>query len=133
VKNYCSVIRCLQEVRHLGAAYNLGGLNEKFYIEIVKTVCTLLYEFRLRADVKPYAEQIIYVTDSSSHDRRYVIDTTKIHRKLGWKPTENFKSVIRKTVHWYLDNSDWVANVQSGEYSKWLDRNYACRKVQSPS
>ena len=127
VKDHCSAIRSVLEAGRLGETYNVGGWNEKPNIEIVKTVCALLDELRPRADGKPYAEQIIYVTDRPGHDRRYAIDATKIHRELGWKPAETFESGIRKTVQWYLDNSGWVANVQSGDYRKWLDQNYASR------
>ena len=127
VKDHCSAIRRVLEAGRLGETYNVGGWNEKPNIEIVKTVCALLDELRPRADGKPYAEQIIYVTDRPGHDRRYAIDATKIHRELGWKPAETFESGIRKTVQWYLDNSGWVANVQSGDYRKWLDQNYASR------
>lgn len=127
VKDHCSAIRRVLEAGRLGETYNVGGWNEKPNIEIVKTVCALLDELRPRGDGKPYAEQITYVTDRPGHDRRYAIDATKIHRELGWKPAETFESGIRKTVQWYLDNSGWVANVQSGDYRKWLDQNYARR------
>lgn len=127
VKDHCSAIRRVLEAGRLGETYNVGGWNEKPNIEIVKTVCALLDELRPRGDGKPYAEQITYVTDRPGHDRRYAIDATKIHRELGWKPAETFESGIRKTVQWYLDNSGWVANVQSGDYRKWLDQNYASR------
>jgi dTDP-glucose 4,6-dehydratase len=127
VKDHCSAIRRVLEAGRLGETYNVGGWNEKPNIEIVKTVCALLDELRPRADGKPYAEQITYVTDRPGHDRRYAIDATKINRELGWKPSETFESGIRKTVQWYLDNSGWVANVQSGDYRKWLEQNYASR------
>ena len=127
VKDHCSAIRRVLEAGRLGETYNVGGWNEKPNIEIVKTVCALLDELRPRADGKPYAEQITYVTDRPGHDRRYAIDATKIHRELGWMPAETFESGIRKTVQWYLDNSGWVVNVQSGDYRKWLDQNYASR------
>jgi dTDP-glucose 4,6-dehydratase len=67
------------------------------------------------------------VTDRPGHDRRYAIDASKIERELGWKPAETFDTGIRKTVHWYLDNPDWVANVQSGAYREWVQTNYAKR------
>ena len=125
VKDHCSAILCVLEAGRLGETYNVGGCNEKPNIEIVKTVCALLDELRPRTDGKPYAAQITYVTDRPGHDRRYAIDATKIHQELGWRPAETFESGIRKTVQWYLDNSNWVANVQSGDYRKWLDQNYA--------
>lgn len=129
VKDHCSAIRCVLEAGRLGETYNVGGWNEKPNIEIVKTVCALLDELRPRADGKPYAEQITYVTDRPGHDRRYAIDATKIHRELGWKPAETFESGIRKTVQWYLNNSGWMANVLSGDYRKWIEKNYAVNNV----
>ncbi len=129
VKDHCSAIRRVLEAGRLGETYNVGGWNEKPNIEIVHTVCQLLDELRPRADGQPYAQQITYVTDRPGHDRRYAIDATKIHQELGWKPAETFETGIRKTVQWYLANPEWVANVQSGEYRKWLDQNYADREA----
>ena len=51
----------------------------------------------------------------------------KIERELGWKPAETFETGIRKTVEWYLDHQEWVANVQSGAYREWVEKNYAER------
>ena len=129
VKDHCSAICRVLEAGRLGETYNVGGWNEKPNIEIVKTVCALLDELRPRADGKPYAEQITYVTDRPGHDRRYAIDATKIHCELGWKPAETFDTGICKTVQWYLDNPAWVANVQSGDYRKWIEQNYAVNNV----
>jgi dTDP-D-glucose 4,6-dehydratase len=75
----------------------------------------------------PYTRQITYVTDRPGHDRRYAIDARKIERELGWRPAETFETGIRKTVQWYLDNPDWVANVQSGSYRDWVDRQYGAQ------
>ena len=87
----------------------------------------MLDELRARADGKSYREQITYVTDRPGHDRRYAIDASKIERELGWKPAETFETGIRKTVEWYLDHQEWVANVQSGAYREWVEKNYAVR------
>jgi dTDP-glucose 4,6-dehydratase len=125
VKDHCSAIRRVLEAGRLGEVYNVGGWNEKPNIEIVKTVCALLDELRPRADGKPYAEQISYVTDRPGHDRRYAIDARKLEAELGWKPAETFDTGIRKTVAWYLANSDWVSHVQSGTYRDWVNKQYA--------
>jgi dTDP-glucose 4,6-dehydratase len=127
VKDHCSAIRRVLEAGRLGETYNIGGWNEKPNIDIVHTVCALLDELRTRADGKSYREQITYVTDRPGHDRRYAIDASKIERELGWKPAETFDTGIRKTVQWYLENQDWVANVQSGAYRDWVEKNYAER------
>ena len=124
VKDHCSAIRRVLEGGRLGETYNVGGWNEKPNIEIVKTVCALLDELRPRADGASYATQISYVKDRPGHDRRYAIDARKLEKELGWKPSETFETGIRKTVAWYLENTEWVANVQSGAYRDWVSKQY---------
>ena len=125
VKDHCSAIRRVLEAGRLGETYNVGGWNEKANLEIVRTVCALLDELRPRADGQPYKAQITYVTDRPGHDRRYAIDARKLERELRWKPAETFETGIRKTVQWYLDNPEWVANVQSGAYREWVQQQYS--------
>jgi len=123
VKDHCAAIREVLARGTVGQTYNVGGWNEKPNLDIVHTVCTLLDE--LRPDpAGPYRRLITYVTDRPGHDRRYAIDARKLERELGWKPAETFESGIRKTVRWYLDNTDWVAHVQSGAYRDWVATNY---------
>jgi dTDP-glucose 4,6-dehydratase len=129
VKDHCSAIRRVLEAGSVGEVYNVGGWNEKTNLEIVHTVCALLDELRPRADGQPYHAQISYVTDRPGHDRRYAIDARKLERELGWKPAETFETGIRKTVQWYLDNQDWVRNIQSGAYREWVEKNYAGRRA----
>ena len=125
VKDHCSAIRRVLEGGRLGETYNVGGWNEKPNIEIVKTVCALLDELRPRADGASYITQISYVKDRPGHDRRYAIDARKLEKELGWKPAETFETGIRKTVAWYLDNTEWVAHVQSGAYRDWVSKQYS--------
>ena len=126
VKDHCSAIREVLARGQVGETYNIGGWNEKPNLDIVHTVCALLDE--LRPDpAGPYARLITYVTDRPGHDRRYAIDARKLERELGWRPAETFETGIRKTVQWYLDNADWVGNVQSGRYREWLQQNYSHR------
>jgi dTDP-glucose 4,6-dehydratase len=123
VRDHCSAIRRVLEAGKLGETYNVGGWNEKPNIDIVHTVCALLDELR-PAPTGKLPRQITYVKDRPGHDRRYAIDARKIERELGWKPAETFDTGIRKTVQWYLDNADWVANVQSGAYRDWVQTQY---------
>ena len=129
VTDHCSAIRRVLEAGQPGEIYNVGGWNEKPNLDIVHTVCALLDELKPRADGKPYKEQITYVTDRPGHDRRYAIDARKIEQNLGWKPSETFETGIRKTVQWYLDHPEWVANVQSGDYRDWVNKQYGAKEV----
>ena len=124
VKDHCSAIRTVLAGGRVGETYNVGGWNEKPNIDIVHTVCALLDELRPRSDGQSYTSQISFVKDRPGHDRRYAIDARKIERELGWKPAETFDTGIRKTVLWYLDNPQWVANVQSGAYRDWVSQQY---------
>ena len=128
VGDHCSAIRAVLERGQFGEVYNIGGMNEKTNIEIVRTLCDILDELRpvsANADVGSYSELITYVKDRPGHDRRYAVDAGKIERELNWRPSETFETGIRKTVEWYLDNADWVEQVISGEYRQWIERQYA--------
>ena len=129
VKDHCSAIRRVLEAGRVGEVYNIGGWNEKPNIDIVHTVCDILDELRPLSTThgSTYRSLITYVTDRPGHDRRYAIDAGKIGRDLDWKPAETFDTGIRKTVQWYLENQNWVANVQSGAYREWVEKNYSGR------
>lgn len=127
VSDHCAAIRRVLEAGKPGEVYNVGGWNEKANLEVVHTLCDILDELDPKA-VGSYRDQITYVTDRPGHDRRYAIDARKIERELGWKPAETFDTGIRKTVQWYLANQDWLKNVQSGDYLKWVEKNYEQRQ-----
>ncbi|MBL8540818.1 MAG: dTDP-glucose 4,6-dehydratase [Betaproteobacteria bacterium] len=127
VGDHCSAVRTALEHGQLGETYNIGGWNEQANLDVIHMLCGILDERSPNSPVRPHASLISYVTDRPGHDRRYAIDARKIERELGWRPHETFESGIRKTIDWYLDNTDWVADVQSGDYQKWIDRNYGAR------
>ena len=124
VGDHCSAIRRVLDAGRLGEVYCVGGSSEKPNIEVVKTLCAILDKERPRPDGSPYASLITYVKDRPGHDRRYAIDARKISAELGWKPAETFETGMRKTVCWYLDHQDWVADVTSGNYRDWIAKHY---------
>ena len=98
----------------VGDTYNIGGNNEKKNIEVVKTICMLLEELapikNSSLNISSYESLITFVKDRPGHDMRYALDASKIKKELGWTPIETFDSGIRKTVKWYLDNSELYQN-----------------------
>lgn len=111
---------------NIGESYNIGGHNEQKNIDVVHKICDIL---EILAPNKPngiihYKDLITFVADRQGHDVRYAIDATKIQKELGWTPKETFDTGLYKTVEWYLNNGDWVKNVQSGEYQQWINKQY---------
>lgn len=100
----------------VGETYNIGGHNEKQNLEVVQAICSILDS--LVPKESAYVEQITYVQDRPGHDRRYAIDSRKMQRELSWTPVETFETGLRKTVQWFLDNSEWYQHVQDGSYQR---------------
>jgi len=115
VFDHCTAIDLIIHNGKSGEVYNIGGHNERTNLEVVKTI--------LKELNKP--ESLInYVTDRKGHDLRYAIDPTKIQTELGWKPKYSFDTGIIQTIKWNLDNQDWIQNILSGEYIRFMDKNY---------
>jgi dTDP-glucose 4,6-dehydratase len=91
----------------------------------VEAICSNLDECCPNDLSVPHRKLITYVKDRPGHDRRYAIDARKIEREIGWEPRETFESGIRKTVQWYLQNEEWVKDVTSGGYRKWIATQYS--------
>lgn len=124
VNDHCDAISIILEKAAPGESYNVGGNCEKNNLEVVGAIVKILDEECPRTDGKSYSEQITFVKDRPGHDLRYAIDASKIEKELGWAPSFNFDQGIRDTVRWYLDNKEWVRNVQNGSYQDWIKQNY---------
>ena len=104
----------------IGETYNIGGFNEKQNIEVVTTICNHLND--LISDkpdgVSDFNQLVTFVKDRPGHDVRYAIDANKINKELGWYPVETFESGIKKTIEWYLSETEWCQHVQDGSYQR---------------
>lgn len=115
VLDHCSAIDTVLHKGVDGEVYNVGGNNEKANIEIVKLIISTLGK----------SENLIkYVKDRPGHDRRYAIDNAKITTQLGWKPEYTFEQGMKETIQWYLDNTEWIDSIISGDYEKYYDKMY---------
>lgn len=124
VEDHCKAIDMVARDGRLGEVYNVGGHNERPNIFIVKKIIEILHD---TLDESIDETLIQYVEDRMGHDRRYGIDPEKIKNELGWYPETTFEVGIEKTIRWYLDHTDWMHNVTSGEYQQYYAEMYKNR------
>jgi len=116
VGDHCSAIRRVLEAGRVSETYNVGGNAERTNLTVVTTICSLLDARRPLDGGKPRESLITFVKDRPGHDRRYAIDSSKLQRELGWRPSQSFESGIAHTVDWYLEHQPWVQRVLDGSY-----------------
>jgi len=124
VEDHCSGIWKIVNNGNLGETYNIGGENEWTNIDLLNNLCEIVAQKRNK-DKDFYKKQIIYVKDRAGHDRRYAINCDKIKTELNWTQSVTFEEGLDKTVDWYLENTAWIENIKTGEYKKWLEKNYS--------
>ncbi len=109
-----------------GETYNIGGHNEWKNIDLIKVMCRVM-DRKLGRSEGESEKLITYVKDRAGHDLRYAIDSSKLQRELGWKPSLQFEEGIEKTIDWYLANEEWLSNVTSGDYLRYYESQYVKR------
>ena len=109
VSDHVKALILLLEKGRVGETYMIGGNNQMTNNNVAELICEILEELRSKKPngVKQYSDLIQCIEDRPGHDFRYAVDIKKIQNVLGWKPQQEFKSGIRKTVQWYLDNESW--------------------------
>ena len=118
VDDHCRAIRAVLDKGRAGQVYNIGGSRALPNIEVVQRI--------LEATGQP--ESLIkYVADRPGHDRRYAITSEKVESETGWKPQVEFEAGLAETVRWYKENAAWIANVRSGAYRDFYEKNYGAR------
>jgi dTDP-glucose 4,6-dehydratase len=109
-----------------GETYNIGGHNEWKNIDLIKVICKIMNK-KLGREDGTSEKLITFVKDRAGHDLRYAIDSSKLQKELGWKPSLQFEEGIEKTIDWYLENEEWLKNVTSGDYLKYYKEQYVKR------
>ncbi len=121
--------RAIDEIYHhgkVGETYNIGGHNEWTNIDLIKLLCKIM-DKKLNREPGTSVKLIKYVKDRAGHDMRYAIDSSKLQKELGWKPSLQFEEGLELTVDWYLENAEWLENVTSGDYQKYYEEQYVNR------
>jgi len=109
VDDHCDAIIKIIQKGVFRESYNISAKNELDNISIVQTILEL---------IKKPKNLIKLTRDRPGHDFRYSLDSTKIRKKLGWKPKYSFQKGIEKTISWYLENRNWWSRVNINDLSK---------------
>jgi len=127
VIDHCDALLRVFEEGRAGETYNVGGNSERRNIDVVHQLCDILDRRLGRSGEDGSRHLITFVKDRPGHDRRYAIDAGRLREELKWQPQFDFETALTETVDWYIDHSDWVNEVRSGEYRQWIEKNYADR------
>ncbi len=126
VEDHASAIELIFHEGKPGETYNVGGDNEWKNIDLVRLMCRIM-DGKLGKAAGSSEKLITYVTDRAGHDLRYAIDSSKLQKELGWRPSVTFEQGLALTVDWYLANEKWLETVISGAYAKYYEEMYGQR------
>ena len=98
VLDHCRAIDLILKQGQVGETYNIGSGLE---VDVETIAGLLLAQFGLDETWKSY------VPDRPGHDRRYLLDSTRIRRELGWQPQVDFEQGFAATIDWYRQNETW--------------------------
>jgi len=126
VEDHAQAIDLIFHKGKIGDTYNIGGNNEWKNIDLVHLLCDIM-DNKLNRSKKTSEKLITFVKDRAGHDLRYAIDSSKLQKELGWKPSLRFEQGLEKTVDWYLSNQEWLSHVTSGAYKKYYEQQYVHR------
>jgi dTDP-glucose 4,6-dehydratase len=115
VDDHCRGIWLAAQKALSGATYNFGARNERRNLDVVQSLLDALDKPR---------SLITFVKDRPGHDRRYAIDPSKAEDDLGWRPHETWESGLKKTIEWYLRNTEWIERARSGAYQEYYKKQY---------
>lgn len=124
VEDHCRALALVLRAGRVGETYNIGGEAERKNLDVAKCICLILDDIEPLPSGLNRADCIEFVRDRPGHDQRYAVNVSKIRTELGWRPIESFETGLRKTIHWYIRNVDWIESVRTGAYRKWVATHY---------
>lgn len=131
VEDHCRALQTVLREGVPGEVYNIGAENSCSNLEVIKMICSILDEKLSSSPHVPHASLMQFIEDRPGHDRRYDIDSGKITKEIGWKPSVSFKKGMEKTVLWYLENNSWLEQSNKTPYKEWIDKQYGEQIVTS--
>ncbi len=123
VEDHARAIDVIFHNGKIGETYNVGGFNEWKNIDLIKVIIKTVDKY-LNREEGASENLITYIKDRPGHDFRYAIDSSKLKTELGWEPSLQFEEGIDRTVKWYLNNTNWLENIISGDYMRYYNKNY---------
>ena len=123
VEDHAAAIDLIYHKGAIGETYNIGGHNEWTNIDLIHSLCDIM-DRKLSNDEGTSKKLIKFVKDRAGHDLRYAIDASKLEVDLGWVPSIQFEEGLEKTVDWYLENTEWLDSVTSGDYVNYYKKQY---------
>jgi dTDP-glucose 4,6-dehydratase len=126
VEDHARAIDTIFHQGRIGETYTIGGNNEWKNIDLIRLLCRYMDE-KLKRAPGTSEKLITFVTDRAGHDLRYAIDSSKLHKELGWEPSLTFEKGLSKTVDWYLEHETWLRHVVEGDYANYYERQYMNR------
>jgi len=126
VEDHATAIDVIFHQCKTGETYNVGGDNEWKNIDLVRLLCSIM-DRKLGRESGSSEKLVTFVTDRAGHDLRYAIDSSKLQRELGWRPSVTFEQGLEMTVDWYLANEKWLTSIISGDYAKYYEEMYGRR------
>ena len=120
VLDHCEAVDLILKNGKVGESYNIGTGVEKSIEEIAAVILKTLN--------KPDSLKQ-YVQDRLGHDRRYILDSSKIRSELGWLPKINFEEGIIETILWYKNSPQWWIKLKNKNFQEYYENYYGKLKL----
>ena len=116
VEDHACALELMAREGEPGQVYNVGADAGSTNIDLVRAICGWMDELVPDGPYRPHAGLITFVADRPGHDRRYALDSSRIRRELGWRPTLDLHEGLGRTVRWYLENRWWWRGIREGGF-----------------